>query len=150
MIVCKNSKTWAYKYVNRKLNMTIREIYDEIAVSLLAGLSDFNDAMNHTRLNYDAFIKEVQGLADECLKSNEIQDQIDLSNLKLDDRIGDRTLWEWAKNLSRIDKVEKQLEADKVFQDAFFKHFHHDVNDNSRMESDMEDSIKGLHNITKV
>ena len=127
--------TWMHQEANRFLHQQFRELdidhtqtefqlqtCNEVAENLITALSNFEVARNHTRNNFESVKAEIQKRLNEkvdAVGSNGMY--IDIMQIQMTDRIGKRSLWEWAKNLSRIDNPQKHEEALSVFKSEFYR-----------------------------
>lgn len=133
--------TWMHNKANSFLNQQFRKLdidhtqqefqlqtCNEVAIELVTSLCDFPDAMFHTKRNFESIKQNIQNrINSEVDRVGSKGMYIDIMNIRLDSKIGKRTLWEWAKNLSKIEKEEKIEEALKHFQSDFYATFFREI-----------------------
>ena len=125
--------TWMKEEANKFLYQQFRELdvdntlkplqiktCNEVAEELLKSLSKFNNARNHTRKNFDAVKQRIQqNLNSQVDAAGSEGMYVDIMQIQMEDRIGNRSLLEWAQNYSDI-RQEKLPE----FMDKYKKNFY--------------------------
>lgn len=95
---------------------------NEVAEELLSVLSDFEDFRNKTRSNFESVKEDIQNRLNQQIDSaGSWELNIDIMRIQLTDRIGNKTLWEHAKNISRIENPERNAEAVALFKKEFYE-----------------------------
>lgn len=133
--------TWMHTEANRFLFQQFRELdidhtltefqlqtCNEVAEELIGNLSDFEVAMNRTDKNFDMLKRNIQTRLNSKVDSCGSQGMyIDIMKIQLNDRIGKRTLWEWAKNISKIYDNEKITRATEQFKTEFYQTYFKEI-----------------------
>lgn len=127
--------TWIHTVANNFLCQQFRELdidhtqsefqlctCHEVADELISSLSDFQVAKNNTRRNFESVKQNIQDRLNKQVDNYSPNGMyIDIMQINLDSRIGKRTLWEWAKNLSRITDRERYENALNQFKSEFYR-----------------------------
>lgn len=102
------------------------ETCDEVADELISSLSDYEVCVNGTKQAFNKVKQDIQNRLNERTdRVGSFNMYIDIMNIDIDSRIGNRTLWEWAKAMDKIDKDDKLeeflLKYKKEFHKTYFK-----------------------------
>lgn len=89
-------------------------------------MSDYEVCVNNTKRDFNKVKQKIQnGLNERTDKVGSFNMYIDIMNIDVNSKIGNRTLWEWAKAMDKIDKEDKLeeflLKYKKEFYNTFFK-----------------------------
>ena len=104
------------------LNKFMEQTCNEVAEELIGNLSDFEVYRNHTDKHFDELKHDIQNRINSKIDSRASKDMcIDITQIQLNDRIGKRTLWEWAKNLSKIYEQQRNKTAIENFKREFYR-----------------------------
>ena len=106
----------------QKLQETCYEVADE----LITSLSDYEVCVNGTKRDFHKVKQKIQEhLNERTDRVGSFNMYIDIMNIDIDSKIGNRTLWEWAKAMDKIDKDDKLeeflLKYKKEFYNTYFK-----------------------------
>ena len=106
----------------QKLQETCYEVADE----LITSLSDYEVCVNGTKRDFHKVKQKIQEhLNERTDRVGLFNMYIDIMNIDIDSKIGNRTLWEWAKAMDKIDKDDKLeeflLKYKKEFYNTYFK-----------------------------
>ena len=110
-------------------NYELIETCNEVADALITSLSDYEVCINGTKQNFNKVKQQIQNVLNERTdRVGSFNMYIDIMNIDVNSKIGDRTLWEWAKAMDKIDKDDKLeeflLKYKKEFYNTYFKnHF---------------------------
>ena len=112
------------KHKNNDVDNTLIQLQlktcNEVAKELLYSISKFNNARNHTRKNFDAVKQKIQERLNSQVDAAESEGvYVDIMQIQMADRVGNRSLLEWAQNYSDI-RQEKLPE----FLDNYKKNFY--------------------------
>lgn len=100
------------------------ETCDEVAMKLLSGLTIFGVTEYNYRKNFDKLKKEITDeLVSKTNKIGKFRMYVDLSEIHLDSKIGNSTLWEWAKRQDKITKTELFKKFDEEYKSCFRKKY---------------------------
>ena len=107
-------------------NYELIETCDEVADALITSLSDYEVCINGTKQNFNKVKQQIQNVLNERTdRVGSFNMYIDIMNIDVNSKIGDRTLWEWAKAMDKIDKDDKLeeflLKYKKEFYNTYFK-----------------------------
>lgn len=102
------------------------ETCNEVADELITSLSDYEVCVNGTKRDFNKVKQKIQnGLNERTDRVGSFNMYIDIMNIDVNSKIGNRTLWEWAKAMDKIDKEDKLeeflLKYKKEFYNTFFK-----------------------------
>lgn len=98
------------------------ETCNEVADELITSLSDYEVCVNNTKRAFNKVKQEIQNcLNDRTDRVGSFGMYIDITNIDVDSRIGNRTLWEWAKAMDKIDKDDKFEEFLSKYKNEFYK-----------------------------
>ena len=101
------------------------ELCNDAADALITALSDYEVCVNHTKDNFDIVKTDIQERLNR--KREELgwfpNQRICLTAIACDSKIGNSTLWEWAKRMDKIDKDDKLDQFLALFQKEFRKTF---------------------------
>ncbi len=100
------------------------ETCNEVAMELIASLSDYEVCVNRTKQNFNNIKQKIQmSLNERTDKVGSFGMYVDIMNIDVDTKIGKNTLWEWAKRMDKIDKEERLDEFFSNFKKEFYKTF---------------------------
>lgn len=98
------------------------ETCDEVADELISSLSDYEVCVNGTKQSFNKVKQDIQNRLNERTdRVGSFNMYIDIMNIDIDSRIGNRTLWEWAKAMDKIDKDDKLEEFLLKYKKEFYK-----------------------------
>lgn len=110
------------------------ETCNGVAMSLISSLSGHSVFTGNTKRNFKTVRNDLQK------KLNERTDRvgsfgmyIDISCIELNSRIGNTTLWEWAKRMDKITKRDKRDEFFKKYKGEFYKTYFHIIFVNKKL-----------------
>ena len=132
----------------QKLQETCYEVADE----LIASLSDYEVCVNGTKRDFHKVKQDIQNRLNERTdRVGSFNIYIDIMNIDIDSRIGNRTLWEWAKAMDKIDKDDKLeeflLKYKKEFHKTYFKTIFESVSSKGDKAMCIDDSSEMIYNI---
>ena len=107
-------------------NYELIETCNEVADALITSLSDYEVCVNGTKRNFNKVKQKIQNILNERTdRVGSFNMYIDIMNIDVNSKIGNRTLWEWAKAMDKIDKDDKLEEFlfkyKKEFYNTYFK-----------------------------
>ena len=104
-------------------NYELIETCNEVADALITSLSDYEVCVNGTKRNFNKVKQNI--LNERTDRVGSFNMYIDIMNIDVNSKIGNRTLWEWAKAMDKIDKDDKLeeflLKYKKEFYNTYFK-----------------------------
>ena len=136
-------------YTLRKYQL---ETCDEVADELISSLSDYEVCVNGTKQAFNKVKQDIQNRLNERTdRVGSFNMYIDIMNIDIDSRIGNRTLWEWAKAMDKIDKDDKLeeflLKYKKEFHKTYFKTIFESVSSKGDKAMCIDDSSEMIYNI---
>ena len=128
------------------------ETCDEVADELISSLSDYEVCVNGTKQAFNKVKQDIQNRLNERTDwVGSFNMYIDIMNIDIDSRIGNRTLWEWAKAMDKIDKDDKLeeflLKYKKEFHKTYFKTIFESVSSKGDKAMCIDDSSEMIYNI---
>lgn len=85
-------------------------------------MSDYEVCVNGTKQSFNKVKQDIQNRLNERTdRVGSFNMYIDIMNIAIDSRIGNRTLWEWAKAMDKIDKDDKLEEFLLKYKKEFYK-----------------------------
>ena len=102
------------------------ETCNEVADALITSLSDYEVCVNGTKRDFNKVKQKIQNVLNERTdRVGSFNMYVDIMNIDINSKIGNRTLWEWAKAMDKIDKDDKLeeflLKYKKEFYNTYFK-----------------------------
>ena len=98
------------------------ETCDEVADELISSLSDYEVCVNGTKQSFNKVKQDIQNRLNERTdRVGSFNMYIDIMNIDVNSKIGNRTLWEWAKAMDKIDKDDKLEEFLLKYKKEFYK-----------------------------
>ena len=98
------------------------EICNEVADELITALSDYEVCVNSTKQKFNKIKQVIQNRLNERTdRVGSFGMYINIMNIDVDSKVGNRTLWEWAKSMDKIDKEEKIEEFLAKYKKEFYK-----------------------------
>ena len=98
------------------------ETCNEVAMELISSLSDYEVCVNGTKQNFEKVKQEIQkSLNERTDKVGSFGMYINIMDIETESKIGNITLWEWAKRMDKIDKDDKLDEFLIDFKSAFYR-----------------------------
>ena len=128
------------------------ETCDEVADELISSLSDYEVCVNGTKQAFNKVKQDIQNRINERTdRVGSFNMYIDIMNIDIDTRIGNRTLWEWSKAMDKIDKVDKLeeflLKYKREFHKTYFKTIFESVSSKGEKAMCIDDSAEMIYNI---
>lgn len=100
------------------------ETCNDVAMALITSLSGHSVFSENTKQNFESVRENIQNLLNERTdKVGSFGMYIDISKINLNSKIGNSTLWEWAKRMDKITKRDYRDEFLRKFKKEFYKTF---------------------------
>lgn len=104
------------------MDNVLRNICNETAMALIASLSGHSVFTQNTKRNFPSVRDDIQNKVNERIdRHGSLEVHIDISCIGLNSRIGNSTLWEWAKRMDKITKHDKREEFFEKFKSEFYE-----------------------------
>lgn len=110
------------------------EMCNKVPISLISSLSGYSVFTYNTKRNFLTVRDDIQKETNEYMdKYGSFGVHVDINCIDLNSRIGNSTLWEWAKRMDKIQKHDKFEDFLKVFKSEFYKTYFHIIFVNKKL-----------------
>lgn len=87
-------------------------------------MSDYEVKVNKSRKRFEENKDKIQRHINKKIEEvGSFEMSIDISQIRIDSRIGKSTLWEWAKRMDKINRNDKFEDFLRVYKSEFIKTF---------------------------
>lgn len=110
--------------MDNTLQKYLLEMCDKVAMTLIVSLSDYSVFLYNTKRNFLTVRDDIQKETNEYMdKHGSFGMHVDINSINLYSRIGNSTLWEWAKHMDKITKRDKSREFFTKYKSEFYRTF---------------------------